>query len=218
MNEPNFQPPEFIRELDKRIRNGRVGLYKCGRCDREFEMLMYRFNSKDNPVKSCGCYKKFILQTNSITHGMTKTKEYQAWCDLRKRCQKDVDYAGRGIKVCDRWLESFENFYKDMGNAPEGRYSIHRINNDGNYELENCKWATDKEQARVRRNNKLITYKGYAKTIAEWSDITGLTQNRIFQRIFVEKWSIEDALITTIIPRNKRNNRTKITINLPEII
>jgi hypothetical protein len=106
---------------------------------------------------SCGCYnKEKVIETNT-THGLTKTPEYRTWHNMKQRCynpnsKRYSDWGGRGIKVCDEWINSFETFLKDMGKRPDG-CSIDRIDNDGNYESSNCRWITSKEQSYNRRSN-----------------------------------------------------------------
>jgi hypothetical protein len=113
-----------------------------------------KFNSLSmGKVKSCGCYRKSFRP--NLTHGMSKTRTYRIWRHMINRCHLEnhprfSEWGGRGIKVCDRWRYSFENFWEDMGEA-KGNLSIDRINNQKGYSKENCRWATLEQQAQNKR-------------------------------------------------------------------
>lgn len=145
-------------------------------------------------TKSCGC---IYLESNK-THGLNKTSEYRTWCSMKERClnlnNKDYKYyGGRGIKICDRWLNSFENFYEDMGNKPSKKHSIDRINVNGNYCPENCRWVTAKKQMNNTSKNTYVTYKGKTQSLPEWCDELNLNYNAIRPRFYRGKLTIEQA-------------------------
>lgn len=129
---------------------------------------------------------------------MTKSLIYGVWKNMRYRCQNKnhkyySHYGGRGIKVCERWSK-FENFLYDMGNKPKDR-SLDRIDNDGNYCKENCRWANTYEQAINRRTIISIEYNGITKNIKEWSVYLGINYQTLHARIYRYKWDINRAFI-----------------------
>jgi hypothetical protein len=132
---------------------------------------------------SCGCYNR----DNHTTHGRTGTRTYRTWINMRHRCydKKDIgfpNYGGRGIRVCQRWRHSFENFLADMGECPPGN-SLDRIDNDDDYSPSNCRWATPREQANHRRDNVIITFQGRTLTASEWASELGIFVGTIYKRI-----------------------------------
>lgn len=121
------------------------------------------------------------------SHGMSRSPEYSAWRALRERCRNPnaqawANYGGRGIRVCDRW-ESFDAFFADMGERPGPGFEIDRIDNSGNYEPSNCRWATCKENNRNKRSNRHLTMDGVTLTIAEWAERTGQRDDTIHHRL-----------------------------------
>ncbi len=129
---------------------------------------------------------------------MSGAAEYNAWRGMLSRCsnRNDAyyrDYGGRGICVCDRWTESFRNFVNDMGPRPSARHSIDRIDNDGDYESVNCRWATKKEQSRNTRRNRLLSYDGKTQCLAAWAEEIGLGFTTIHARL-KRGWTVEQAL------------------------
>jgi hypothetical protein len=147
----------IVKELEKQSKR-RSFLCKC-ECGNE--KIIQLNHLRCGSIISCGCEEKknrMSMGDKFLIHGKSKTPEYETWCNMKQRCyniknKRYNDWGGRGIKVCDRWLNSFTNFYEDMGKRPKN-YTIDRIDNDGNYEPNNCKWATISEQMKNRRKFK----------------------------------------------------------------
>jgi len=150
--------------------------------------------------QSCGCYRDKAVGNANRKHGGKFTKLYAIWVGMIQRCHNPnhhayARYGGRGITVCERWRNSFEAFHEDMGERPSDRHSIDRINNELGYCKENCAWKTYTEQARNRRGNRLVEYKGEKITVAEWTERLGMSRAAVRKRLD-DGWSIEEAVTT----------------------
>lgn len=133
-------------------------------------------------------------EMSNFKHGMTGSRVHNTWMRMHDRCRNDRsgNYGQRGIRVCARW-QSFVAFYEDMGDPPSDAHSIDRIDVNGNYEPGNCRWATRKEQARNTRANTLLRHRGEERTLAEWSELTGIKSTTICRRL-ASGWEIGRAL------------------------
>lgn len=166
----------------------RLAMWHCS-CECGSDTVVSGAALRSGNTSSCGCeagrkggehLKKMLT-----THGMTDTPTWRSWKSMHDRCllesHKSYDRYST-VKICDRWLHSFDSFYADMGERPKGK-TLDRIDNEGDYTPENCRWATSRQQARNRRGNRKISYNGKTLTIAEWSDVIGVKATTISKRI-----------------------------------
>jgi hypothetical protein len=179
--------------------NGKTLLWEM-QCDCGKVIVQQGGQVRNGKIVSCGCFQREASASRLTKHGKSRTREYTIWNQMIARCynQKNSRYythGGRGITVCDRWRNSVEAFIEDMGLIPGPKYSIDRINNDGNYEPENCRWATVEEQMNNKRTNRKMTYKGKTQTIAQWSREVGIRYATLLQRTR-NGWTAEKALTT----------------------
>lgn len=158
---------------------------------------------RNGGTKSCGCLarEQAVINGNRTTHGGTGTAEYSTWTGMRERCNNSKSaayayYGGRGIKICERW-QKFSNFLKDMGEKPSAEHSIDRINNNGNYEPGNCRWATVYQQARNRSNNVMVTHNGKTLCVSEWANKYNMKSTLLNYRLRAG-WEFEKAVSTAI--------------------
>lgn len=147
------------------------------------------------------------------THGHSMSRKdkdpigyscYTRWQSMKRRCYKEYDshyknYGARGIQVCERWLNSYENFLEDMGFPPSQEYQIDRIDNDGDYEPSNCRWVSRTENSRNKSNNRMITANGETKTLSAWSESSGIKRETIAMRLN-RGYSPEDAISHDFAP------------------
>lgn len=155
------------------IKNTRGRNWNCI-CDCGNECVVLASSMKGGLIMSCGCFYKDSRKDCNKSHGMSRTREYNAWAAMKQRCYYEKhdyydSYGGRGITVCERWLHSFENFYEDMGDCPKGM-SIERVEVNGNYEPSNCKWDTASNQG---YNTRMSSANKSGKTGVCWHKVTG---------------------------------------------
>jgi hypothetical protein len=144
-------------------------------------------NLCNSHTNSCGCLLLDVLSVEKRTHGLRKHPLYSVWNNIKTRCLNPVNhrwdcYGGRGIKICDRWKDSFENFYTDMAPGYRKGLQIDRIDNDGGYCPENCRWATPTQNVRNTRTNRLVATPWGVITVAEAAELSGLPYDVLLPR------------------------------------
>lgn len=167
---------------------------------------------RDRYLLKCDCGEEKVAEKGNIsqskgrcTHtriGVTQDPLYGVWASMKQRCGNPNDskyrlYGGRGISVCERWASSFENFKSDMGSRPDGT-TLDRINGNGDYCPENCRWADLKTQNRNTSRNRTVCVDGVQKTIAELSEESGMDYDTLYYRLFVYKWPVEKSVSTPV--------------------
>lgn len=149
---------------------------------------------KNGDIKSCGC-----LAIEAVSkHNKSNTKEYRVWADMIQRCTNPKSnnykfYGAKGISVCDIWVKSFEEFYKDMGPKPGVNFSIDRIDCAGNYNKSNCRWATREEQDANRTSSRIIEYNGNKYHLLKWARVLNITYQSL--RGYLKTHTFEEAFI-----------------------
>lgn len=165
-------------------RRRRARLWRCV-CDCGQETFATTGSLNAGSKVSCGCTPS---GRKNRRHGLSHSPEYRAWDNARSRCRnprniKYQHYGARGISMCDRWLNSFDAFIADMGMKPGPGYSLDRVDNNGNYEPGNCRWATVSQQNNNRSFNRFLTVGGKRVTVAEASRMTGVPHGTIISRL-----------------------------------
>jgi len=191
--------------------SGAVRAFWMCACDCGNEKIVSGQALSKGVTRSCGCLTKEARKAES-THGMSRTVIYRIWNAMKQRCTNPghehyASYGGRGIKVCDAWLE-FDAFYRDMGDRPHGM-TLERKDNNKGYEPGNVHWATRLEQGNNRRTNVFLSYEGRTQTVASWAREYGLARNVLLGRI-AAGWPVERALHE---PVETSGSRRKIRMN-----
>lgn len=171
-------------------------------CDCGHKCEVFRRNIVSGVTKSCGCLKFSTGAYRTSDSKGIPTPEYRAWLSMRKRCsakntRSPHRYTGRGIKVCSRWANSFQNFFDDMGKRPSSKHSLDRINNNKNYEPSNCRWATQMQQCNNKENNIVLLHKGKTRSLIEHCAELGMKPITVRNRL-ARGWSVQEALETPV--------------------
>ncbi len=199
-----------LKVLSFAYKKGTRTYWKC-KCDCGGERIVSNDHLKRGDVIDCGCYKKHI--SHSTKHGMCKTRIYRIWTLMKYRCfnpnrPEYKSYGGRGITVCDEWLD-FAKFMKwSLENGYTDDLTLDRIDTNGNYCPENCRWTTNDVQANNKRTCRYITYNGQTKTITQWAKSNNLPYYILKKRIDLLGWSFERA-ISEPIHLNVSNKRKR---------
>ena len=191
----------FLKTLRPERENGRSYWWVKCVCGKEKRVQYSQLHGATRPIKSCGCKRLSLLSKAQTTHGCSLRDAagfptFISWQSMIWRCYNKAredyqNYGGRGIKVCERWLK-FENFLADMGHKPK-HLSLGRINNEKGYSPSNCRWETPTQQARNKRTNTLLYFKGQRRTLAECAELTGIERSTIGKRLEAG-WGVGDAL------------------------
>lgn len=178
-----------VVDIEKIVKGNETRMFCICQCDcgNIKKIRMDSLTAKNGKTQSCGCYAKEMSSRRKSTHKMTDTITYQSWFSMRSRCFNPNNpsyshYGAIGISVCERWRNSFVNFLTDMGERPSKDYSIDRIDVNGDYEPNNCRWATQIQQQNNKKNNNNITYNGETHTITDWARILGVKASIIYTR------------------------------------
>lgn len=175
-------------------------LWRC-KCDCGEECVSLGFVMRRGEKQSCGCLQREAIASVNRSHGMAGTPIYAIHHAMMQRCYDKNShaydrYGARGINVCEKW-QTFEGFYADMGDKPDGM-SLERKDNDGDYCPENVVWATAKQQANNTRGNRVLEYCGRKQTMTQWAEEFGLKPQTLWARLVVRGWSVGESLETAV--------------------
>lgn len=200
------------------ISKGRKTIWAC-RCECGEVTRVVGDSLRGGKTRSCGCLQSERSSASNSKHGMSESSEYAIWKGIIQRCTNPStkaypNYGGRGITICDRWLygeanlSAFECFLSDIGRRPSEKHSVDRINNDGNYDPGNCRWASRKSQARNQRTNRIVEFNGHQVSLAEACERAGVPYKTVWHRL-KSGWAIEAALEQGVILTNPEDMKSR---------
>lgn len=168
-------------------------------CDCGNTSVVRSSDLRNGVTVSCGCHRKQKASQRLRTHGKSRTAEFGIWLGMKERCYRQSSphyerYGARGIRICDRWRHDFAAFIADMGERPSIRHSIDRIDTNGDYSPENCRWATPLQQARNRRSNARLVFNGKTMCLTEAAEASGLKISTLKNR-WTNGWDPGDMFL-----------------------
>ncbi len=191
-----------LSRSDKKDSTNTRSFWNCV-CDCGNTTVVHRANLKSGRTLSCGCLHRENAREQATIHGGYGTRLHRIWRGMLDRCYNELtpnysNYGGRGIAVCEEW-HNFEVF-RDwaLHNGYRSNLSLDRENNDGNYEPNNCRWATKRQQSNNTRRTVYVEFSGVTRPLSEWADITGINRQALWKRICQRGWPIEKALTTPL--------------------
>ena len=199
-----------VTGIYKRATHGKPITWNCiCDCGKEYQVLGTRL--RKGTTQSCGCLQRELsaerAKARMKTHGKTRTRLYSIWASMKNRCYCENNthfnyYGGRGIKICEEWLTEFMSFYNwAINNGYQDELTLDRINVDGDYSPDNCRWITMKQQGNNRRNNHLLNYGGRVWTLTELAEDKGIQKSLLYERLR-RGWDLERALTQPVKAKN----------------
>jgi hypothetical protein len=193
-------PPEHLKCQDS-------AYWRC-HCECGNIVVVLGASLRKGNTASCGCLQRAAAASAATTHGMYKSAEYRSWQGMKARCHDPANkayfnYGARGVAVCDRWRNSFAAFLEDMGPKPSPTHSLDRIDNNGDYSPDNCRWATREQQQNNLRTNRMLTYNGKTQSLSRWAKELGIRRKTIGNRLSTG-CSAEEALFVGELPNSGR--------------
>lgn len=206
----------IIREVE---RQRGIRMVRCA-CDCGTESNVSLKNMMSGKSQSCGCLRRRVMSETKVIHGQSgyRGKDrgplYMTWTDMRRRCYTPTArsfayYGARGVKVCDRWMHGdgvksgYECFANDMGSKPTPQHSLDRIDVNGDYSAQNCRWATADVQANNKRSNRLVQFRGQRMNIGEAIRLSGIPEWTVYERL-ARGWTPDDALNRPVSNRGRK--------------